>query len=597
MSGNIMSMIRQTLQASREKLAADRQDKTGIVVQQEKKASAELPAASEVEKIAQACLTLADSLPEVVDDRPPQQKIATLLALKSKMAEGMADANTSSPHQSKMSPDKPEMNPPMDDGQAPGGPGTAMKSEQNMAQGTGIEAGQSGQAQEPPPMKVEPSEKANPMDASNALSTNMADAPGAGESAPMKIAAYQELFKLAREGKISHDELAKMAMHPKMKEQMKKVQDAQDSSPGAEKPGGGDLKKQAILDLLSGIQASRGRSDAAEGLTRGVGGALRSAGKGLVGGAAGAGAGALAGRALGGKGGQDLGARLGALAGGIGGGAHGLYDESVRAGQRVADMQVAKTAEDALNPAQISAPTKPELQDAPGVPSPLSQGSEAGQMTPPGPSDSRRSLVQSNEGPINATKRDTNHVKDEMSAYLRQPAMSRANDSSLHQSLDNADSAGVKIAAIRQMLKKWAAEAPENGVAMAQVVDKVAMGGMGGMPMADGAPPAGGMAPPPPAAPGAGGDMGMPMGKMGEDPMDVALAAAASGVTPELLEAAMMAMQGEAMGAEPMPPEMMEAPPAEPPPVEPPAEGPPADGPPPPKKDDPEDSPPAKEEE
>lgn len=205
---------------------------------------------------------------------------------------------------------------------------------------------------------------------------------------------------------------------------------------------------------------------------------------------------------------------------------------------------------------------------------PMASGTEAGEGTPPGPSDSNRSHVQSVTAAINATKRDLKHsqVKGEMARYLNQPAMSVSNDSVLQTQLDNASSAGVKIAAVKALLEKWASESPDNQGYLAQAISRVKMANEMGQPPAQAAAP-GGMggapaAPPPKPMPGAAQPGGlaapMPGADMPPDPMgggeegspDAALMAAASGVTPEELLAAHALLQnsgGEEMAAPPAP--------------------------------------------
>jgi hypothetical protein len=127
-----------------------------------------------------------------------------------------------------------------------------------------------------------------------------------------------------------------------------------------------------------------------------------------------------------------------------------------------------KVAEDALFPAQIDAGTEPELQREDGVPSQLSQGSEAGSNTPresaPTTGEAQgRELISSNEAAINATKRDakTMNARAALKDLLSEEALSSSYDRVLNETLDNTPSAGVKISAARELLKKVAASSPE----------------------------------------------------------------------------------------------------------------------------------------
>lgn len=227
----------------------------------------------------------------------------------------------------------------------------------------------------------------------------------------------------------------------------------------------------------------------------------------------------------------------------------------------IASALLKKFAEDALNPAQISGGTTPELQSAAGIPSALSQGAEAGQNTPNTRGDTAgRDLVASNEAAINATKKDAKHSKTQsgMAPYVDEPAMSAAHDNVLSKALDNTSSAGVKIAAdsARAMLERWSNQSPANKEKLSQALKKVAdaeMGYGGGAP-AQAAQAAGAAAAPPAAAPpmgGGGGGGPMPGSAMGMNKLqaadaaeappisDQALQAAAEGVTPEELAEAM----------------------------------------------------------
>lgn len=204
-----------------------------------------------------------------------------------------------------------------------------------------------------------------------------------------------------------------------------------------------------------------------------------------------------------------------------------------------------KMAGDEENAAQISAGTEPLLQSEPGVPSALMQGSEAGSNTPRGTAPTSgegggRELISSNEAAMNATKRQAKQQnKGALSELLTEPMQSSEHDQTLQQSLDNTSSAGVKISAARELLKKLSASSPAVRKKVAMLVKNAQ--GEAVMPP----PPAAPMAPPvavaPEAAPGVAPEVGG---------MDAALAAVLAGVTPEDLAAAEELLAGEAEGGE-----------------------------------------------
>jgi len=158
--------------------------------------------------------------------------------------------------------------------------------------------------------------------------------------------------------------------------------------------------------------------------------------------------------------------------------------------------EIAKLAEDALNPAQISGNTKPILQQEPGVPSQLSQGAEVGSNTPreTAPTSGEgggRELLSSVESAINATKGQAKRQnKGALNEVLTEPSMSRAHDKTLHESLDNTSSAGVKISsaqanAARELLRKFQDSSPGNNqklAALAKLALDPEMAAGGGVP-------------------------------------------------------------------------------------------------------------------
>jgi len=206
-----------------------------------------------------------------------------------------------------------------------------------------------------------------------------------------------------------------------------------------------------------------------------------------------------------------------------------------------------------MDGSQISAGTDPQLQSEPGVPSALSQGSEAGSNTPRGSAPTSgegggRELISSNEAAMNATKGQAKQQnKGALTELLTEPMQSSAHDETLQQSLDNTSSAGVKISAARELLKKMAASSPGIRKKVAMLVKKAegeATESIEPPPAAPMAPP---MAPPAGIPPEAAGGVGE---AEGAGAMEAALAAVLAGVTPEDLMAAEELLAGEAGGGE-----------------------------------------------
>jgi len=201
----------------------------------------------------------------------------------------------------------------------------------------------------------------------------------------------------------------------------------------------------------------------------------------------------------------------------------------------LAMLGLGKHAEDAINPATISGGTSPVLQQEPGVPSPLMQGSEAGSNTPRATAPTSgegggRELLSSNESAMNATKSQAKQQnKGAMGELLTEPMMSASRDSTLQKSLDNTSSAGVKISAMRSLLKKFAAASPSQAQKLAALAKLALDPAMADDPEAV----------PPEAAQAAA----MEGAGEGEVP-EAAEEAAAAGVTPEELAQA-LALLGE----------------------------------------------------
>jgi hypothetical protein len=125
-----------------------------------------------------------------------------------------------------------------------------------------------------------------------------------------------------------------------------------------------------------------------------------------------------------------------------------------------------KMAEDAINPAQISA-GKEVPPDA----------SESGKDVPTQPSDVRSqasAMLGSNDAAINYTKGQAKaDPKSDVNQVLSQPALTRAGDSVLHEAFDHTEAAGTKfssaqvmsstkVAAARVLLSKLMEKAAED---------------------------------------------------------------------------------------------------------------------------------------
>lgn len=99
---------------------------------------------------------------------------------------------------------------------------------------------------------------------------------------------------------------------------------------------------------------------------------------------------------------------------------------------------VIKQAEDAINPAQISA--------GKAVPPDTSAAGESGGAPAGGQPQGPTGLVSSTEAAINFKRREAKaHVKPELGKLLTEPALSAAHDTTLNQAFDNTERAGVKI--------------------------------------------------------------------------------------------------------------------------------------------------------
>jgi hypothetical protein len=133
------------------------------------------------------------------------------------------------------------------------------------------------------------------------------------------------------------------------------------------------------------------------------------------------------------------------------------YAAGHRAGKKEAsvfDLIRAKQAEDAINPASISAGTAPDAGGSPTGATPSGEGSVAV------PSDvtSQANMIGSNEAAINFTKGQAKaDPKKDLRNVLNEPPLSAATDKVLNQAFANTGAAGVKIAAVREAAVKTAA--------------------------------------------------------------------------------------------------------------------------------------------
>jgi hypothetical protein len=227
---------------------------------------------------------------------------------------------------------------------------------------------------------------------------------------------------------------------------------------------------------------------------RGAGHTFLGSGLGELGGAGvGAGVGTLGGMAVGNPElGMVLGGRLGAMAGGAAGGAYGnrlaalkgirddrasaAVDAPKQAGilaKNLAALGLRKQAEDAINPAQISAgPASAEGEEAPMGVSAAEEG-----PVPAVPSDVSRqeSFIGSNEAAIAYTKRQAKmDPKRDLGQLLVEPALSASTDQALAQAFEHTNEAGAKVAHTRfgQLAQQLAAKLPTTKQAAAKPAAK-----------------------------------------------------------------------------------------------------------------------------
>jgi hypothetical protein len=269
-----------------------------------------------------------------------------------------------------------------------------------------------------------------------------------------------------------------------------------------------DMVKEALgqdtgsyLGSTAGGAAAGGAGGALKGGAMGaLGGGLLGAGVGglggLMAGGAGAGlAGALGGGAvgagLGGLGGAAVGGTSGAVGGGVKGyqraraGGEALAAQQAAAQQAAAQQQpkvaeakeaeidpkvlarnfmqlgLFKAAEDALNPASVSA----GKADATGA-TPPAGAAPAGEGVPSEPSDvssQKKKMISSNEAAINYTKADAKaDPKSDMGDVLKEPALTKKTDKVLDKVLEHDGGAKIssitRVASARAILAKLAEE-------------------------------------------------------------------------------------------------------------------------------------------
>lgn len=132
--------------------------------------------------------------------------------------------------------------------------------------------------------------------------------------------------------------------------------------------------------------------------------------------------------------------------------------------RNLARLGLVKSAEDAINPAQISAGPA-SAQGA--APPPGASPAQEGVPSEPADVNSQKRLIDSNMAAINYTKGQAKaDPKKDVNKVLDEPALSAAHDSTLNKTLDETSQAGVKIshdltktAAAQALLYKLAEEA------------------------------------------------------------------------------------------------------------------------------------------
>lgn len=289
--------------------------------------------------------------------------------------------------------------------------------------------------------------------------------------------------------KLASDENGQLYLAP-ANEQVKVAMSGGQLAAGAGGAASGGAKGTLVGAGAGGLAGGLSGA-AAGGLTGAAGGGLIGAGLGGLGGLAiggpggaahGALMGGLGGAAIGGLGGAAAGGASGAVLGGTGGAVIGAPVGMLRGGAQAMRAQAAaeqaaaeqaavempkaaesnlvarnlmviglyKQAEDAINPAQVSA-GKAEATGAKPPPG----AAPAGQEVPSEPSDvsaQKRKMISSNEAAINYTKRDAKaDPKSDVGDVVKEPAQTSSTDPVLNHVFSHTGEAGTKVSSITRV--------------------------------------------------------------------------------------------------------------------------------------------------
>jgi hypothetical protein len=356
------------------------------------------------------------------------------------------------------------------------GPG-ALKVMEATSSGSPPGPGQQGAGHHQPP-KNPGLEKARPNEHSaTKLESNAAKAPG-GSAKMLEKNNAADADKLA-ESNLDH--ILKIAKKDDPEGHMVRrailgnpISSAIEAKKGKKLESFGKAYKHHFVESLKGLGKG--------GLIGGAGGAVAGAahgaikGKDLKSALRGAGKGAL----IGGIGGADIGSIAGSIKGQYGReaskihGEHSKHKESeakccekcgkekcacggkmASAEQTLVDVMlgtIKKTAEDAINPAQISA----GAAVAPETSAAGESGGEPVGGAPQGPSG----LVGSNQAAIDYKKSQAYaNRKPDLSKYLTEPALSSATDKTLQEAFSHTGEAGTKFSSAQPSMKTAAAKA------------------------------------------------------------------------------------------------------------------------------------------
>lgn len=111
--------------------------------------------------------------------------------------------------------------------------------------------------------------------------------------------------------------------------------------------------------------------------------------------------------------------------------------------RNLARLGLSKLAEDAINPAQISAGSAPAQGAAPP---PGATPSEEGVPSEPSDVNRQKNLIDSNQAAIDYTKQQAKaDPKSDVNKVLDEPALTSSTDKTLQETLDHTSQAGVKI--------------------------------------------------------------------------------------------------------------------------------------------------------